>query len=36
MTYLHEHAGYTRVHNPVTGEKGPAAAARPGGDRLSA
>jgi conjugative relaxase-like TrwC/TraI family protein len=21
MTYLHEHAGYTRVHNPVTGNK---------------
>lgn len=21
MTYLHEHAGYTRVHNPVTGAK---------------
>jgi conjugative relaxase-like TrwC/TraI family protein len=21
MTYLHEHAGYTRVHNPVTGKK---------------
>jgi hypothetical protein len=21
MTYLHQHAGYTRVHNPVTGEK---------------
>lgn len=21
MTYLHEHAGYTRVHNPVTGMK---------------
>jgi TrwC relaxase len=20
-TYLHEHAGYTRVHNPVTGRK---------------
>jgi hypothetical protein len=26
MTYLHEHAGYTRVHNPVTGKR-PAAAA---------
>ena len=21
MTYLHEHAGYTRVHNPLTGTK---------------
>jgi len=21
MTYLHEHAGYTRVHNPLTGNK---------------
>jgi hypothetical protein len=21
MTYLYEHAGYTRVHNPVTGRK---------------
>jgi conjugative relaxase-like TrwC/TraI family protein len=21
MTYLHEHAGYTRVHNPATGKK---------------
>jgi conjugative relaxase-like TrwC/TraI family protein len=21
MTYLHQHAGYTRVHNPVTGRK---------------
>ena len=21
MTYLHEHAGYTRVHNPITGMK---------------
>ncbi|MGO9154705.1 MobF family relaxase [Mycobacterium sp.] len=21
MTYLHEHAGYTRVHNPLTGKK---------------
>jgi conjugative relaxase-like TrwC/TraI family protein len=21
MTYLHQHAGYTRVHNPVTGNK---------------
>ncbi len=21
MTYLHEHAGYTRIHNPVTGSK---------------
>jgi conjugative relaxase-like TrwC/TraI family protein len=21
MTYLHEHAGYTRVHNPLTGSK---------------
>jgi conjugative relaxase-like TrwC/TraI family protein len=21
MTYLHDHAGYTRVHNPVTGRK---------------
>jgi conjugative relaxase-like TrwC/TraI family protein len=21
MTYLHDHAGYTRVHNPVTGNK---------------
>jgi conjugative relaxase-like TrwC/TraI family protein len=21
MTYLHEHAGYTRIHNPVTGTK---------------
>ena len=21
MAYLHEHAGYTRVHNPVTGNK---------------
>ena len=21
MTYLHQHAGYTRVHNPVTGSK---------------
>ena len=36
MTYLHEHAGYTRVHNPVTGEKGPAAIAWSGGHRLSA
>jgi hypothetical protein len=21
MTYLHEHAGYTRLHNPLTGGK---------------
>ena len=21
MTYLHQHAGYTRVHNPLTGNK---------------
>jgi hypothetical protein len=21
MTYLHEHAGYTRMHNPRTGAK---------------
>ena len=31
MAYLHQHAGYTRVHNPVTGDKGPAAAAGVGG-----
>lgn len=32
MAYLHQHAGYTRVHNPLTGMK----AAGFGGDRLSA
>lgn len=21
MTYLHQHAGYTRIHNPLTGTK---------------
>ena len=36
MEYLHRHAGYTRVHNPITGQQGPATSARPGGDRLPA
>ena len=36
MEYLAAHAGYTRVHNPVTGREGSGAAARSGGDRLSA
>ena len=36
MAYLHQHAGYTRVHNPLTGNKDLATAAGAGGDRLPA
>ena len=36
MEYLAAHAGYTRVHNPVTRRKGPCSAAGCGGDRLPA
>jgi hypothetical protein len=35
MTYLHQHAGYTRVHNPLTGMKD-LQRRWVGGDRLSA
>ena len=36
MTYLHEHAGYTRVHNPRTGRKDLQRLPGLVGDRLSA
>ena len=36
MTYLHAHAGYTRVHNPVTGTKDLQRLAGVGGDGLPA
>ena len=36
MEYLHRHAGYTRVHNPITGNKDLQRLPGLGGDRLPA